>query len=165
MDVEQARLLARRLIDHHGLSDWSFEMDRAKRRFGCCWRKIKLITLSEPLTKLNELAEVQDTILHEIAHALVPGGHTPAWKRKCREIGAKPFRCYSGGEIRLPELKRRFRYVATCRCPIDHFKSRKPTSIYICRRCRQKLQWGRVEISVRSATSFSSTAPLDARRP
>ena len=36
--------------------------------------------------------EVRDTILHEIAHALVgPGhGHDAVWKAKCVEVGAKP---------------------------------------------------------------------------
>ena len=51
---------------------------------------------------LSSLDQVRDTILHEIAHALVgPGhGHDAVWKRKCREVGARPERC---GQADMPE--------------------------------------------------------------
>jgi predicted SprT family Zn-dependent metalloprotease len=141
MDLDQARELARRLINGHGLTDWQFRFDRARRRFGCCWAKRKLITLSRPLTELNDPAEVADTVLHEIAHALVPGGHTPAWRRMCLTLGAKPRRCFSSTMVKLPEIRHRYRYVANCPCPIQHIRKRKPTLKYICRRCKRPLDW------------------------
>jgi predicted SprT family Zn-dependent metalloprotease len=141
MDLTQAAALARQLMDQHGLADWQFRFDHARRRFGCCWPTHKRISLSRPLTLLNESPEVIDTILHEIAHALVPGGHTPAWRRMCLQIGAKPRRCFSQTAVNLPEIKRKHRYVAACRCPIEHIRKRRPTLTYICRRCGKKLDW------------------------
>jgi predicted SprT family Zn-dependent metalloprotease len=141
MDVAQAASLARQLMNQHGLADWQFRFDHARRRFGCCWPAHKRITLSRPLTELNEAAEVTDTILHEIAHALSPGGHTAAWKRTCLRIGARPRRCFSHHAVKLPEIRRKHRYVAACRCEMEHVRKRRPTLTYICRRCGKKLEW------------------------
>jgi predicted SprT family Zn-dependent metalloprotease len=141
MDVTQAAALARHLMNQHGLADWQFRFDHARRRFGCCWPTLKRITLSRPLAELNDIAEVTDTILHEIAHALVPGGHSAAWKRMCLRIGAKPRRCYSQSAVILPRINRKHRYVAACPCAIEHVRKRRPTLVYICRRCRTKLRW------------------------
>src|SRR4051794_26770877 len=106
MNLIEARNLARQLMDLHGLADWSFAYDRARRRFGSCrWRK-KQITLSHPLTLLNTEAQVRDTILHEIAHALAPNaGHGPKWKAACRRVGAKPARCYTDADVVSPSRK------------------------------------------------------------
>ena len=72
----------------HGLGDWTFQFDRAKRRFGACNYTTRTISLSRTLTRLNDDAAVRETLLHEIAHALTPGaGHGPAWQVKCLEFG------------------------------------------------------------------------------
>ena len=98
-----ARELARSLIREHGLAEWAFRFDHARRRFGCCRVSEKLITLSRPLTILNSVEQVKDTLLHEIAHALAPGdGHGEKWKAACRRIGARPVRCYTAGEVASP---------------------------------------------------------------
>lgn len=72
--LEDAKILAELWIEHHNLVGWSFEFDNAQKRFGCCNFNKKRITLSRILTTLNSEAEVEDTILHEIAHALVDLG-------------------------------------------------------------------------------------------
>lgn len=144
MDVFVAERLARFLMQQHGLTGWRFGWDRAKRRFGCCWTQERRITLSRPLVRLNSESEVRDTILHEIAHALVPGGHTAAWRRKCLEIGAKPDRCFDRADVQVPEIKYRCRYVARCTCPTPHSRVRRPSRTYICRNCRMQLTWTRV---------------------
>ncbi|MGN6727373.1 MAG: SprT-like domain-containing protein [Tepidisphaeraceae bacterium] len=141
MDVIAARSLAHALMKRHGLGDWHFCFDRAKRRFGSCSSHRRTITLSIPLTLLNSEAEVRDTLLHEIAHALAPGGHHAAWRRKCIEIGAKPKRCFSGKTVNLPPIRRRVQYVGRCACDIRHIKARRPTRKYLCRRCRTVLLW------------------------
>jgi hypothetical protein len=46
MDLAAARALAWRLMAAHGLTGWTFAFDRAVRRFGCCWRSRKVITIS-----------------------------------------------------------------------------------------------------------------------
>jgi len=57
-----------------------------------CVYEEKLIIVTERHTKLSTPAEIRDTILHEIAHALVgPLGHDNAWAAKATEIGARDF--------------------------------------------------------------------------
>ena len=98
MNLAHAQHLAESLMQSHGLikQGWRFQFDTAKRRFGVCKYGSKIIGLSAPLTNANDDAQVTDTILHEIAHALTPGhGHDSVWKAKCVEIGCRPERCYT----------------------------------------------------------------------
>ena len=105
MNLVTAKQLAIQLMDKHGLLDkgWSFEFDTAKRRFGVCRFRSKRIGLSQPLTEANEVEQVQDTILHEIAHAIAgfAAGHGPEWKKVCVRIGCKPERCYSSEDTNV----------------------------------------------------------------
>lgn len=113
MNIREAELMAINLMEKHGLFDegWFFEFDRAQRRFGCCHHRTKTITISKPLVKLNEEHHVKDTILHEIAHALVGSrnGHNRIWKNKAFEIGADPTRCYDSTVVQ-PKAK----WLGTC---------------------------------------------------
>jgi predicted SprT family Zn-dependent metalloprotease len=103
MNLYLARDLARSLMAQHGLRDWTFRFDHARRRFGKCSTRRKLISLSRPLTLLNSEDEVRDTILHEIAHALTPDdGHGKRWKAMCNQIGARPVRCYTDAMVISP---------------------------------------------------------------
>lgn len=110
MNLNETSHLAISLMVKHSLIEqgWSFKYDEAKRRFGCCSYKDKLIILSEPLTVLNSEDQVLDTILHEIAHALVGmgHGHDRVWKAKCVEIGCRPIRCYDE-TVKQPPAKYR----------------------------------------------------------
>ena len=95
MELNRAEKMSREMMDEHGLTDWKFAFDRAKRRFGLCRYKHRQITASRDLTELNSEAEFIDTILHEIAHALVgPGhGHNSVWRERAIEIGCSGNRC------------------------------------------------------------------------
>jgi len=109
MNIWDARILADRLMAEHGLcaAGWKFRWDRATRRFGSCHHTRRTISLSLPLVRLNSESQVRDTMLHEIAHALTPGdGHGRRWKDKCRQIGARPVRCFTQVEVILPEKKK-----------------------------------------------------------
>lgn len=125
MDLELAAKFAREAMDEHGLTDWTFKFDKAVRRAGCTNFRYTRITLSRALTELWSEAEVLDTILHEIAHALVglEHGHDWTWKRKCVEIGARPVRCTPASAPKVPG-----KYVA--RCPSGHvtYRTRKPSA-------------------------------------
>jgi len=135
-----ARELAWQLMRLHGLSNWKFEFDHARRRFGSCQSTRKVITLSRPLVLLNDVQQVRDTILHEIAHALTPGdGHGAKWRRKCAEIGANPKRCYDDTTVVSPaRAPAPFRYgCQTCGWWVD--RRRRNRGLYVCAKCRTKL--------------------------
>src|SRR5262245_59311474 len=98
----EARRLAEELMARHGLAGWSFGFNRRKRSLGLCRYATRTIELSVYLVYGNSAAdEVRDTLLHEIAHALVGPGHAhdAAWKAKCLEVGARPQRC---GQADMP---------------------------------------------------------------
>jgi predicted SprT family Zn-dependent metalloprotease len=111
MELNAIAKLARLLLNGHGLRDWTCGFDSARRRCGRCRYRRKLITLSRHYVRLNSLEEITDTILHEIAHALVGSheGHGPLWQAKCREIGAVPQHCSSEDVVMPPR-----ECVATC---------------------------------------------------
>ena len=119
----EARTLALELMARHGLLDWTFAFNRRKRTLGLCRFRVKAIELSIYLVDRNPVDEVRDTILHEIAHALVgPGhGHDAVWKAKCLEVGARPERL--GYDVNMPVG----RWQAVCAgCGRLHHRHRKP---------------------------------------
>ncbi|HEY2587403.1 MAG TPA: SprT-like domain-containing protein [Tepidisphaeraceae bacterium] len=126
----------------HGLAGWSFRFDHAKRRFGSCQHRERTITLSRPLVLLNDVAEVRDTILHEIAHALTPGdGHGPKWRAACRRVGARPVRCYSDHTVRSPARPPAPYRLGCGRCDWWVERRRRTRTRYICRRCSGPLTY------------------------
>lgn len=93
MDLISAERMVHDLMIEHGLISWSFEFKNSTRRLGVCWHGRSLITLAIPYVLLNNRKVIKDTILHEIAHALLPAsfhGHGRAWQIKAIEIGAVP---------------------------------------------------------------------------
>ncbi len=95
MRLNDAHSLALYLMAEHNLQHWTFSFDNAKRRFGVCYKSKRKISLSRYFVEHNDVEDVTDTILHEIAHALCnERGHGPAWKATARRVGAKPERCY-----------------------------------------------------------------------
>ena len=137
MILHEARSLARSLLKANGLDDWTFRFDRATRRFGSCRPAERAITLSAPLTALNPEAEVRDTLLHEIAHALTPGdGHGPRWKAACRRVGAKPVRCYRETDVVAPPRPPARWQVGCPACGWWAERRRLPTRPLVCRACR-----------------------------
>lgn len=144
MELKAAETLAKALMAKHGLTDWSFKWTNSKRQFGVCheggWRG-NYIGLSKPITLLNNEHEVNNVILHEIAHALVGNkhGHDKVWKAMCIKIGARPERCYSTKDVTQPKM----RYVAICgNCGITHQRARKlkAGTAFSCR-CQISKPW------------------------
>lgn len=131
--------LARSYLIDYGLIEWSFKFDNAKRRAGCCKYRYKIISLSRYYVDMNDYDEIIDTILHEIAHAIVgPGnGHGPKWVEACLVVGAKPVRCYDSSVVKMPKG----RWTATCICPIIYHRHRKPKYKYHCRKCKTNLNY------------------------
>src|SRR3954466_3618137 len=132
MELAQARKLADDLMRLHKLSPkWSFKFDRSKVSFGKCHYAKKQISLSQHLVELNNEAEVRDTILHEIAHALAPrgAGHGPAWRSVALSIGCNGRRCF-GEEVVRPAPK----YRGTCpSCKRVIYRHRR--TVIACGKC------------------------------
>ncbi len=91
MEFRHIETQALRLLEIHGLAErgWSFRFDRAKRRAGCCHYLKKRISLSRFFCSSASEWEITNTLLHEIAHALVGSehNHDSVWLKKAREIG------------------------------------------------------------------------------
>ena len=94
MQLEEALQLAWQQLDRFGLTakGWTVNFDEGYRILGHCCYHVKAITLSQLHVEQNNRENVLNTILHEIAHALVgPGhGHDMVWQAKARSVGARP---------------------------------------------------------------------------
>ncbi len=132
MDTRDAFDLTRTLLDTHGLTSWSVEWDSARTRAGVCRFQEQTIGLSAPLTRLHDEAEVRDTILHEIAHALAgpQAKHGPRWRQLARSIG------YSGRRCSF-EKAERIAGAWLGVCPAGHgvTRHRAPTQVTTCTQC------------------------------
>ena len=80
---------AETLLEKHGLERWRFGFDQAARRGGRCVFDRQEISVSEQFAYAASEDEVTDTILHEIAHAIVgpKHGHDAIWKATAKRIG------------------------------------------------------------------------------
>jgi hypothetical protein len=92
-DLDSIKALAlregRRMLDQHGLQEWSFGIDsRPKRRQGQCCRSKCHISVSQSFLDGDNttIDDLHNLLLHEIAHALTFKGHDLTWKRKYAEL-------------------------------------------------------------------------------
>ena len=140
MELSGVQFLADRLLNKHELFEkgWSFSFDRAKRRAGSCKFSKKEITLARDYAEQEDFKEIKNTILHEIAHALVGPrhGHNKIWRQKALEIGCDAERChyvvFSKPKYKLTCINRCFE-VARYRVNQNFLHSR------ICSKCKGEL--------------------------
>lgn len=152
MNLKEAQELAINLMDKHSLLDkgWYFQYDSAKRRFGACFYHDRRITLSKELTSLNDVNRVKNTILHEIAHALVGlgHGHNKVWENKAIEIGCDGKRCYDSSIVATPIPN----YLAVCsNCKTEYRRMKITKGSSSCSKCSKtynpnfKLEFKRIK--------------------
>lgn len=95
-ELIKTQALANRLLKEYGLADegWTFSFSNRKTHVGTCFFDTKKIVFSKWYIQSHP-DEIEDTIRHEIAHALTPDdkGHGWEWRRKALELGCKPERC------------------------------------------------------------------------
>ena len=124
--------MAEELLLEHGLIGWRVQLDGAKRRAGICRFSDQVIGLSAPLTELHSEDEVRDTVLHEIAHALVGArhGHDRVWRATAVRIGCSGARCV---DAESPSVAGDWLGV----CPAGHVKDRhrRPERVMSCGLC------------------------------
>lgn len=123
--------LAEGLMRAHGLIDWRLTLDNARRRAGQCDFSKKTISLSRLYISHADLQHIRDTILHEIAHALVgpSHGHNAIWQKKAREIGCSGSRCHTMSFARE-------RWIMKCPNGCFEIKRHRRKSGLICASCK-----------------------------
>ena len=94
-DLNEIESEAETVMEQYNLINdgWKFVWaDEPKAYLGRCNGTKKQISLNRRWMKVLPPEEVTDVILHEVAHALVGvrEKHNNVWKRKCKEIGARP---------------------------------------------------------------------------
>jgi predicted SprT family Zn-dependent metalloprotease len=137
-DLDHVEEFAKEAILEYLPIGWGFKWNNRTSSFGRCNYARKIIELSIPLMQAVSDDEAIDTVLHEIAHALVlvefdvgiikaDGHHGPLWKAMCKRIGANP---KANGPM-IPAAKlmevHRYKWVIHCtKCGEYYPKARKP---------------------------------------
>ncbi len=133
---EHVRDRAEQLIAHHlGAGTWSFAFDHAKTRAGQCDFGRRRITVSRHIAARVSEADVEQVLLHEVAHALAGprAGHGPTWRRTAAAIGYTGSRLYDG-----PVASELAPWVGTCPAGHEHHRYRTPTRPLACARCSRR---------------------------
>lgn len=125
---------------YHGLADeWSATFDLAAGRAAICYFKEKLICLAVSYCMTAPEEELIDTVLHEVAHALVgpQHNHDRVWKLAARRIGCTAERCtavtHTAGK-----------WIGRCQCARPILRKRLTRGMRTtarCPVCRTKIVW------------------------
>ena len=128
-----------------------FEFGKKKRAFGTCYYVAKKIELSMPLCSENldkVYTRIQNTILHEIAHAFCVeiygrrhgAGHGANWRDIAIQIGCDGQRCYDGDTVNKPKSK----YTLVCdNCQRETPKYKAVKRTQACGKCCREHNFGR----------------------
>ena len=146
MSLQDVQKLADRLLirhkKHSGLARaWRCGFDLAPARAGVCDYTGQRINLSVSYCQRATRGEIEDTILHEIAHAIVghQHNHDAVWKAKAREIGCTGERCHRVEHSAA-------RWVGECGCGQRWFRhklQRRMLQDRVCAKCRGVITWRR----------------------
>jgi predicted SprT family Zn-dependent metalloprotease len=132
--IESIHEMALQAMRDHGLRKWRFRFDHSTRRAGCCNYHDRLISISFDLACSGSETDIRDTILHEIAHALVgkKHNHDAIWKAKAREVGCSGERTH---RLELTPPRYHVRCENDCWRHTAHRQNRR----LVCRTCGGKL--------------------------
>jgi predicted SprT family Zn-dependent metalloprotease len=133
-EMEEIATRARKVLAQHQLLQWSFQFDNGRKRAGCCQYDTQVISLSYEFAESAPADEIHDTILHEVAHALVGKAHNhdEIWRTKALEIGCTGRRCHDL-QFSTP------RYIMQCErgCWVATAERRRRG--IICKRCQGQI--------------------------
>lgn len=127
--------LATPLFQQHA-PGWVFAFDRATKRAGSCNYTTKTITVSKEYALKVPDANLRNTLLHELAHAITGPrtGHGPVWKSTAVRIGCTGDRCHA---VAFSPTK----YSVACPCKVTYMnrvhKYTQPG--VVCSVCKQPL--------------------------
>jgi predicted SprT family Zn-dependent metalloprotease len=120
----------------HQLEGWSFQFDHATRRAGCCNSQTQVISLAHTYARTVPDADIDDTLLHEIAHALVgkAHGHDQVWQATAVALGCSGRRCH---DVQFTPP----RYIVTCEhgCWVTTAERRQRGAV--CRTCHGPVRY------------------------
>lgn len=133
----EIRSLAHALMAKHGITEkgWRFKFNRHKTTVGYCEYTPREISISQHWAELLPMSTIENTILHEIAHALCGPrtGHSALWVETARSIGSTGTRCAdtSGYKLVAPW---------TAVCPNGHSATahRSPQRVKACGQCSRR---------------------------
>ena len=140
--LAEVESLARSLIARHRAANdlaagWRFGFALSPSRAGACNERDRRIELSVSYSLQATRSEIRDTLLHEIAHAIVGvrHRHDPVWKAKAREIGSSGDRCHRVSHT-VP------RWIGRCACR-RYFRQRLHRRLRraVCAQCRGRIEW------------------------
>lgn len=125
-------------LRQYGLDEWSVGFSKRKRVNGLCKYKKKVVELSYALVNKAEAEEINNTILHEIAHAIVGPRqkHNKIWQTKFLEIGG------DGKRLGNNYIEDGYNWIRFC--PDYHFIQRlyrKRKGHFLCPTCHKDIQW------------------------
>ncbi len=128
--------LAIKLFKNNKIQNWKFEFDNARRRAGLCNYRKKTISLSKYYVEYAELEHIKDTILHEIAHALIGprNGHNYLWKKTAISIGCSGARCHQLNFIKS-------RWIIYCKNGCFYEERHRKKSGMICKKCKTPVNY------------------------
>jgi hypothetical protein len=149
-ELALVRAQAEGLMATHLGQGWAFGFDDAKRRAGLCNYTDRRITVSRYLAARWTLEDIEQVLLHEIAHAVAGhrAGHGPRWLKVARRLGYTGARVHDGGTAH--ELAP---WVGVCPGGHTHYRYRAPGPPLSCRLCgrgfdpSRVINWSRREVT------------------
>lgn len=140
MDPNAVARIARTLMRDHLNNSWSFAFNRRKGAAGLCDYDTNTIFISREWAMGATEADIRETMLHEIAHALTPGHkHDYIWRAKYVSLGGNGRRTSStaGGVTYL--------YEGRCNCSSEvRFRAHRLGRIKVegyCPQCLHSVTW------------------------
>jgi predicted SprT family Zn-dependent metalloprotease len=121
--------MTRELLDEHGVDGFDVKMNgRLTRAIGRTNFTMRVIEFSSKLAAVNDRSILENTVRHEVAHAIAgfKAKHGPEWKAACRLTGAEPVPCVAADSIE--GVGRWEAWCTGCKKKVDR-RQRKPKSI------------------------------------
>lgn len=143
MPLTEVASIGKHLIQRHETTSelkpgWQLAFDLAPARGGSCRYSEKQITLSVTYCLKASKKEIIDTILHEIAHAIVGQnhGHDAIWQAAARRIGCTAERCHHVQHT--PP-----RWYGRCGCGQQWERQRLSRRLRTsrCGKCKKAIEW------------------------
>jgi predicted SprT family Zn-dependent metalloprotease len=143
MNLDDVKILFEMHAEAAGLKvgpgGWRFEWGRGYRTLGTCVYRTKTIRISRPYAEVNEEKQVEQTVIHEVAHAVAGpyAKHGPEWKRVARNLGmVRPRARVAASSIVVPQAERSLPWTQECpSCGATYHRRTRPIQgrTYRCR--------------------------------